>query len=587
MRFPSIDALATRAREVAARFPVPLLTGATATALTIASTYDGTDQDLLVRLAMVVMLGLPASFGIAVLAETRVWPNARHAVTILLLAVALAGFYLVWPGPDEKHHMIRYLQLSAALHLSAAFLPALGQRESAAFWHYNRSLFLSFLRAAVFSAVLFHGLAIAVLALDKLFGVDVPGETYLRLWLFTALLGNTWIFLAGIPRPAYDLPTRLEYPRFLKVFTQYVLTPLVTVYLVILLAYLVKVVATGQWPSGWIGYLVTAVAIAGILGFLLVHPLRAEEGEAWIRTYVRWVYLGLIPAAAILLVALWKRIEPYGLTELRYLGVALALWLLGIALLYSLRRTSGISVIPKSLCLVLLITLFGPLGATTRSVTSQRSRLAEAVSRHSGGSMDSTGSEAGSSALRYLIDHRATPAIATAFGGTVPGNVDLDSLPKWRTDSVAQIIMSAAGMKYLEARWQVDNDDYFDFSATRQPVIALEGYAWLVRLSRGDSAIALPNGDTLRIAFDSSSGYLRITGERTPALTFDLARLVDSLGTIRVEQRGPRPGMPAEEMRLPAVGGDAVLLLSGIGGERKDGAPRITRWNGSLLLPSR
>ena len=35
----------------------------------------------------------------------------------------------------------------------------------------------------------------------------------------------------------------------------------------------------------------------------------------------------------MLLVAFWKRILPYGLTEPRLLGVVLGLWLLGIALL--------------------------------------------------------------------------------------------------------------------------------------------------------------------------------------------------------------------------------------------------------------
>ena len=51
----------------------------------------------------------------------------------------------------------------------------------------------------VFSGVLFVGIAIALGALDKLFGVDIEPETYLRIWIVVAFVVNTWIFLATVP----------------------------------------------------------------------------------------------------------------------------------------------------------------------------------------------------------------------------------------------------------------------------------------------------------------------------------------------------------------------------------------------------
>ena len=98
-------------------------------------------------------------------------------------------------------------------------------------------------------------------------------------------------------------------------FAQYILTPLAFTYLIILLAYLVKIVAGAEWPSGWVGWLVASVSVTGILGFLLVHPLRGDPAEGWIRSYGRWLFVGLVPAALMLLVAFCKRIVPYGLTE--------------------------------------------------------------------------------------------------------------------------------------------------------------------------------------------------------------------------------------------------------------------------------
>ena len=122
-------------------------------------------------------------------------------------------------------------------------------------------------------------MAIALGALDKLFGVDVDGETYVRIWFVVAFLVNTWIFLAVVPERLPELEHDREYPRALKIFAQYILTPLAFTYLVILLAYLVKIVAGAEWPSGWIGWLVASVSVTGLLGFLLVHPLRSDPGR--------------------------------------------------------------------------------------------------------------------------------------------------------------------------------------------------------------------------------------------------------------------------------------------------------------------
>ena len=254
----------------------------TATAGIIATTKSA--DEAWARLAMVAALGLPLTVALTLLAEERRWSRSVATAVNLAGVALLVLFYLVWPGPDRKYGSIRYFQFSAGLHLLVAFLPFAGQRETGAFWQYNRRLFLGFLRAYLFSQVLFVGLAIALGALDKLFGVDIPAELYWRTALVIAFVVNTAIFLAAVPLGLRELAGDTDYPRVLKVFSQYILTPLVFIYLLILIAYLVKIVAGGEWPSGWIGWLVTSVAVAGLLGFLLVHPLRddllGKEGVA-------------------------------------------------------------------------------------------------------------------------------------------------------------------------------------------------------------------------------------------------------------------------------------------------------------------
>src|SRR5690348_7591790 len=89
MRFPSLDTLAMRARQVLARFPVTLAAGVAAAVFAIIASTTGAD-DLWARLAFVVALGLPLSFALTMLAELRTWPRSAMLLAMLAGAGALA-----------------------------------------------------------------------------------------------------------------------------------------------------------------------------------------------------------------------------------------------------------------------------------------------------------------------------------------------------------------------------------------------------------------------------------------------------------------------------------------------------------------
>lgn len=580
MRFPSIDLLAAQALAVLRRFPWTLLAGAAAATLAIVGTMKGFEDDFWVgRLALSAALAIPATIAATLYAEGRKWgPGARLGLPAAALAL-IALFAAVWPGVNEKHHAIRYFQLSAALHLSVAFLPFLGARESVAFWQYNRRLFLGFLKAGVFSAVIFVGIAIALGALDKLFGVDIADESYLRVWIVCAFVVNTWIFLSTVPSDLEALEADTEYPRALKVFAQYILTPLAFTYLVILLAYLVKIVAGAEWPSGWIGWLVTSVAVSGMLGFLLVHPLRTAPDEGWIRTYARWLFIGLIPAALMLLSAFWKRILPYGVTEPRYLGLVLGLWLLGIAILFTVRPATSIRTIPVTLSLLLLLVLYGPASATSVSVASQSRRLAQL---RQAAATDREAANEASAALRFLLDHRADRRIGSALGVEVPP-VDWDSLPRYgdRRDSLATRVMALAGIRYVPRYVRVGEDEAFYLGGDETSSVRVSGYDWMRKLHSSSRTGPAPAGDdSLLTQFDSLSGRARIVAG-ADTFTFELAPFV----AARADSIPVNRQMPSDQLWIEEASGSgrARLRIDGLGGRRVGDSLRIDHWNGTLL----
>jgi hypothetical protein len=575
VRLPSIVSLIERGRDVVQRFPWTMAAATIAAAAAIVATTKGAGEEW-GRLTMVAALGLPLTLALTLLAEERQWTRATAAAVNLAGLAVLALFYLVWPGLDQKYESIRYFQLSGGLHLLVAFLPFVGQRETNAFWQYNRRLFLGFLRAYVFSQVLFVGLAVALGALDKLFGVDVPAEVYGRMGIVIAFVVNTAIFLAAVPLGLRALAGDTDYPRVLKVFSQYILTPLVFIYLVILIAYLVKIVAGGEWPSGWIGWLVTSVAIAGLLGFLLVHPLRDDPAESWIRTYSRWLFVGLIPAALMLLVAFWKRILPYGLTELRLLGILLGIWLLGIAVFYSLRQRAGIRLIPVTLVILLLVTLYGPFSVTRFSVASQGDRLQELVAARG----ERRNEREASAALRFLLEHGARREIAAAVPRQLP-SLDWERIADRRhdRDSPATQILAVAGMRYVP-EWSSSRNGYFYLSPGTQTATAIDGYEWMMRISPHSPAIPM-GPDSLRVHSDTLGLARVMIGGDT--ISFDLGALARD---IAVDSTTMPQSVPAARLQLhgAAPRRRALLTLESLNGRWVGDGVRVHGWSGTLFV---
>jgi len=478
MRLPSIDHVISTAGHAARRFPFVLTCAFVAAGSGMLLIDSGVDEDLLGRFLYVSTLGLPLFVGIALLAQRRKWSGAPLLLVRLAGVLLLVALFFMRPAWSDSVAFLRYVQLSLGFHLLAAFSPYLGVGELNGFWQYNRTLLLRALTTAVFAVVLFAGLAGALAAVDNLLGINVDEVTYGRLWFFIAFVFSTWFFLGGVPENFAELEASTDYPAIIKVFSQFILTPIVAVYLVILTIYLGKIIVTRVWPSGWIGYLVSSVAALGILSLLLVHPIEEREENRWIRTYGRWFYVALVPSIVMLLLAIWKRIDQYGITEKRYFLVVLSLWLAGIALYFIFRRARNIKVIPITLCLVAFVTFAGPWGAFAVSRRSQAGRLerllaanemlVDGQARPAQSALSFEDRREMSAVVRYLAETHGTAALDPLFGDRLaridtlaPG---LDSSGRGSSDVRAELILGSLDVEYV-SRWAADNEDAFSFLA--------------------------------------------------------------------------------------------------------------------------
>lgn len=580
-RLPTLGPVVEAAGSTVRRFPL-VLTAAGLSALAAICTAESMGPDWMqARMLAAASLGLPLFIAATLASEGE--SAGRRALWFAGVVIVLIGVFLAWPGLTDQKRALRYAQLSIAAHLAVAFLPVPRGRHNA-FWQYNRVLFLRILVSGLTSAVTFAGLALALAALDKLFGVDVADAGYFRLWAVLAFVFNTWLFLGGLPRDIDALEETSEYPAGLRVFAQYTLLPLVSLYLVILTLYLGKVLVTWDWPSGWIGWLVSGVATAGIFTLLLVHPVAGRQ--KWVGVFARDFWIAIIPAIGMLWLAIWQRVQQYGMTEPRYFLLLMSIWLFGLSLFYIVTRSEKIRIIPASLCALALVTFAGPLSAYAAGERSQFGRLREILERTGvvregqlvpgNKRLSALDHREAVAKVRYLAERGALDRLAPWLGDSL-----LETLGHGNTRYDANRVLAALGIAN-EARQQFART--FNLNVEPHQGLALEGHDLLLHVQQS----YVRDSTSLRIVLAADGRALNVMRADTVLLAIPLD---SALAYARVQ---PNAGsahrrinsVPRERMTFRAANSRlrATIYASDLSGSVFDNTEIVTSVSGEALL---
>ncbi|AWW31409.1 hypothetical protein DN752_15475 [Echinicola strongylocentroti] len=381
INLPSLSYLNTFALKAAMRFPLALLS-----AIVAASTgnYLIENESRLsnafpvINMMLTAALGVSLFFCISIFNEKKKIPSPFNIVNQVLGIIFLGWVYFSLPDGSSTESIAmpyyRFAIFSVIIHLLASFAPYLKNIHTLAFWNYNKILFLRLLTALFYSAVLYLGILLAMTALHLLFEVKFDQALYLQLFVLIIGIFNTWFFLAGIPSNLNLIDKEVNYPKGLKIFSQYILLSLLLLYLLILYGYSFKIIMAWDWPKGIVSYLIIGVATWGILTVLLLYPFRDDEKDRWIGHFSRLYYFLLFPLVVVLFTAIGIRISEYGITINRYLIVLLGVWL-ALTCFYFKLGFKSIKFIPLSLASILLFSSFGPWGIFSVSERSQTRRL--------------------------------------------------------------------------------------------------------------------------------------------------------------------------------------------------------------------
>ncbi|MEW5876080.1 MAG: DUF4153 domain-containing protein [Candidatus Zixiibacteriota bacterium] len=577
MKLPSIQQVLQESARTLKRFPFVLATAAVGTIVAlILVDYEGQPTaSILFNVLFATILGLPLLLASALVAEKRAWHKSTAlGINLVCLLLLVAYAFSVPPNipAAPEIHAQRLLMLTLALALLAITAPFAAVRQQNGFWQFCKSLALRAILTGVFSLTLYAGLAIAMASIDQLFGVDVPERRYGELGLFILGIFATWFFLADVPRDLDALETRTDYPRILKTFGQYILSPMLVVYFVILYAYVAKIIIEWNWPKGWVGGLIFGFASMGIAAYLLLHPVREESENRWVAIAARWFWIAMLPMVVVLELAIWRRVSEYGITEHRYFALGLGAWLAAMALYFLISKTKSIKVIPASICVLALLASFGPWGAFSVSEQSQVARLEGLLTKNQlligGKAQKAQGQVAAadaveiSSIVRYLHDNHGYRKIQAWF----TESLQQDSAGLGLIDKEPATVVSSLGVEY-NTYSVFDGREYGSLTADPAKPINIEGYDRLLaaqHLSAASPEFGSPE-DGIACHIDTNLNVLTASvmeaGAATDSTQISLRPLVDSLLSDRtiVNPRGIPPGRMTAETVTPTMKLKVVL----------------------------
>jgi hypothetical protein len=607
MKIPSLTKLFEEAKETFQRFPFVILCSIIGAFIMIyIIETDATGKEYYYLQNAVICCGLGISFLLSLTLRNEVFklPSAKNLLIQGVGLIFLAAYYIWLPKEITEVEVTRSLLFALGFHLLVSFTAFMNndadrQQNINAFWRFNKLFFIRILTAVLFSGVLYIGLSVAIVSSDKLFNVNVNGKIYAQLFFFILGVFNTWFFLAGIPKNIEEFYQQDAYPKGIKIFTQFVLLPLVTVYLVILYLYMGKIIIKWNLPEGWVSYLILCFSITGIFSLLLIYPIRDYAENRWIKIFSRSFYIALLPLIVLLFIAILTRLFEYGITEKRYFVFVLACWLTFISLYFLFSKTKNIKVIPITLFILSFGVSFGPWGAFAVSERSQMGRLEkllisnkilvdgkiipakDKISEKDQGNI--------SSIVYYLAERNSTPVLQKWFGNS------LDTILSKEKYSQPSNIMKLMGLEYQSNYREFTNSErkeYFNYRFDESKVTNVTGYDYYssLQIYRREDDKKQWNDSTFITDIDSNKlgltllkepCMMKITYNGEEVTQYNFYPMIDSM-----KASGLYKNFPGEKGKFTVENNKIKLNfnLESIGGYFQFKNPAITSVTGGVVI---
>lgn len=524
------------------RFPVTILFS-TAVAVTLIVTselqpiQDTNLRDMLQKLAMTFALGVPLSLCAKLFFERKDGETLYKLIGYYAMGViVLVLYYFFLLDKLGMVSITRYTAVSLALYMGFLFIPYLLKKEN--FEMYIVKVLTGFFTTVIYSVVLYLGLAAILFTIDKLLGVHIDSKVYFYTWLFTACVFAPSYFLADIPLRGQEI-MRDNYPKLLRILLLYIVMPLLTAYTTILYIYFVKIIVTRQWPVGLVSHLVLWYSVIVIVVLFFITPIM--DNNKWASKFMVWSPKVILPILVMMFISMGIRINAYGITENRYYVIVLGLWVAGIMLYFSITKRLWNIVIPVTLSIIALLSVFGPQSSYSVSKLSQNNRFEKILTKNN---MLKDGRVQTSSAVITKEDKYEISRIIDYFKDSHSLN-DVRYLPQdFKIEDMGKVF----GFSYEEYQYSSPEGHFYYVRNNKDRAIDINGYDFLF-----DSR-SLYNGsgetsDKIDAVYSYESSVIKISSKGSTVYEKDLKIFAKELSQ-KYGQSSREDSIPSEQMTL-------------------------------------
>ncbi len=497
-----IAQLGAAIKNTSLRYPFIILLMAFATFLALFNLWiineHGNDQSFEgFRWAFILASGLPLYVGYFIWYENQTFSKRIYNAALLALTIGIHFYigqhiYSLDIESSSNHEPYWIMSWLIIIHLYPSILPFFQSRKLKGFWNFNHWMFSNFIASSFYILLIYAGIALALGGIQLLLFENLNWKAYLTFLFLLIGIFHPIFFLSSAPS---DDEEELGSTNLLALqrIQQWILSPLVVIYLSILYVYMGKIIVQQTLPKGWVSIWILLFSIIGLLNWLLARPFVSENASKWSMTSRRF-FLYLFPLIGLLWYAILYRLLEYGLTETRAIVVFIAVFLTAVSLIFFWKPKTHIIAIPSILLVIAFIYINGgPLSASQLSYQSQLRQLEKIKNEP-----HTFTAEHAKDVLRYLSDYHPKQVNEYCFQCDSASISDVEDF-YW---SITQI--EKCDLKFKEDSNVVTEDELSQLYINNEGPISIAGYSEIVPINNIDDIWdhSFSNGTKAKIIAD-------------------------------------------------------------------------------------
>jgi len=578
-------------QEALLRFPLPFAASLVAFSFAVAQTqnnllFKAPLRETFIKGQVLAIIAFFLLYTWKLLTENLKLQTSKKWLGIGGIALFLAGFYFWLLNPVFKLEIGQYtfisrqVMLYIAVIIGVLWLPFFknGDKNNA-LWRYVTNLKNDIAQGMAMAVILMLGIFAIFATIDALFAVRIDGDWYLRVFLLLSHVIAPFYVMAVTPKNSLENNQVIHFNQLAILISKYILIPLISVYAVIVYAYLLKTLVTLEWPKHGVAELISGFIIVGIMTYFLTYPERDKKNAIGI--FHKYFFLAVLPMIIALWAGIGVRIAEYGVSINRYLIVVFGLYALSLVGHYTFSKKKNLQVIFINLLLFIFISGFVPFVnafAVTRS--SQVRQLEQFIA-------DDNYYQA-ESALDSIIDVSSAKYLEKNYGIVIDTeNTRYQAIGAYLKDK--NLNESSSDTPNYNRGYK--QNDYFDFqSYTDNGFISIDGYKSLLQFNIAD--FPAPSGEMFDSPFDDSEEFeTSLDGDMVIVRLQDnilelegyFEQDLSEIMEIAKEQSAKQNYEDANEP-LILEGDDYLIVIKELSGETIGGESIITILNGYLLI---